>query len=129
MLSTNGATVTGMANEGEKLRAALAAVGKTPADLARVVNVTPTAVARYLKAEVIGKNAWLTVRPGLAKLGIDPQKIKADDSVVTLETDLRPLVSDFNRDQLERLRTILQEDMGPREKLLYYIDGMLHPRK
>lgn len=113
-----------MSHDGDRIRKLLSATGKTPADLARAANVTRTAVDRYLKAESIGKNAWLTVRVGLTKLGIDPRKVKPDDSAVE-EVDLRPLVHGFNRDQLECVRKILEADNLSRDKLIYFIDGLL----
>lgn len=118
-----------MAHEGERIKALLTTAGRTPADLARAADVTRTAVDRYLKAATIGPNAWKTVRPGLVKLNIDPRKVKPDDVINETEVDLRPLVVDFTREQLDRMRKILEADTGAREKLIYYIDGVLQPRK
>lgn len=117
-----------MPHEGERIKTLLSSIGKTPADLARAADVTRTAVDRYLKAGTVGPIAWTTVRAGLLKLGIDPRKIKPDDAIKEV-VDLRPLVEDFSRDQLARIRKILEEDGLAREKLAYFIDGVLQPRK
>jgi len=124
MLDPLSEITASMSHDGERIRKLLAATGNTPADLARAANVTRTAVDRYLKADNIGKNAWLTVRAGLTKLGIDPRKVKPDDRAEE-EIDLRPLVTDFSRDQLDRLRKILDADALSREKLIYFVDGLL----
>lgn len=122
--------MTAMAHEGERIKQMLTATGRTPADLSRAAGVSRTAVDRYLKAATIKKIAWVTVRKGLVKLQLDPRKVKPDDQVsIDVEIDLRPLIHDFSRDQLERLKTILDADIGPREKLSYFVDGALHPRK
>lgn len=127
---TRSDTIVSMAHEGERIKQLLMAIGKTPADLARASGVSRTAVDRYLKAPEIKKIAWLTVRKGLVKLHIEPRKVKPDDQVESeVELDLRPLIHDFSRDQLERLKTILEADIGPRERLAYFVDGALHPRK
>lgn len=121
---TESENIPDMGHDGERIKRLLSAAGKTPADLARSCNVTRTAVDRYLKAELIGKNAWLTVRLGLSKLGIDPRKVRPEDQM-TEEIDLRPLVHGFDREQLERVRRILEADTMSREKLAYFIDGIL----
>lgn len=121
---TANENIEDMGHEGERIKRLLSAIGKTPADFARACNVTRTAVDRYLKAEEIGKNAWHTVRVGLVKLGIDPRKVRPEDQM-SEEIDLRPLVHGFDRDQLERVRRILDADTVSREKLSYYIDGIL----
>lgn len=120
-----------MAHEGERIRALLLSAGKTPADLARAAKVSRTAVDRWLKADKIGKHAWLTARPGLKKLHIEPSRVKPEDPVSESEeeVDLRPLVHDFTKDQLGRIKFILDQDPLPREKLAYWIDGTLNPRK
>jgi transcriptional regulator with XRE-family HTH domain len=111
--------------EGTKLRRALLAVGKTPADMARACGVTRTAVDRYLKAETIGDVAWRTVRLALIKLGIDPKKVRPTDvDVEEQEQDLQPLVHDFTLSQLERLKKILKADEGPQKLLFSYIEGI-----
>lgn len=124
MLETLDEITLDVNHDGERIRKLLAATGKTPADFARASGVTRTAVDRYLKAETIGKHAWLTVRVGLSKLGIDPRRVRPDDRPEE-EIDLRPLVHGFDREQLECVKKILEADTLHREKLLYFIDGLL----
>lgn len=125
MLETVGEITLDVNHDGERIRKLLSATGKTPADLARAAGVTRTAVDRYLKAERIGKLAWLTVRVGLTKIGIDPRKVRPDDQAAEEEIDLRPLIHGFDRDELERIKKILEADTLDREKLLYFVDGLL----
>ncbi len=119
-----------MAHEGEKVRWELDRIGKKPADLARACGVSRTAVDHYMKAAKIGKHSWTTLRAGLVKLGIDPFKIKADDVIVESDEDLRPYVQGFSREELENIKRVLEADQAARERLLYYLDGVLfQPKK
>lgn len=113
-------------HEGQRIRELLAAVGKTPADLARACDVSRTAVDRYLKAAEIGKIAWLNLRPGLVSVGIDPRKVKPDDRVTDVfDVDLRPLLQGFDADQLSRIKKLIDSDELSRVKLSYWLDGHL----
>lgn len=120
-----------MPHEGNVLRELLEKQGRTPADLARACNVTRTAVDRYLKAAKIGRIAWPTLRAGLVKMGIDPIRIKPDDRPPEHEhrEDLRPLVYSMERSELEALKKILESPPTEREKLLWFIDGLLQHKR
>lgn len=129
MVITGCETMNPMAHEGNRLREVLERSAKTPADLAKACGVTRPAVDRYLNAAMIGKKAWTTVREGLKKLDIDPLKVKPNDVIVDDPEDLRPYVEDFSREQLVKLLHILDADRLEREKLVYFIDGLLKTKK
>ncbi len=80
--------------------------------------LTPTSVARYIKAMNTGElndEQWRRLAGGLRKNGIDPDKIrpvKTEPSRV-LRTDLLPLLDCFTRkEQLEALRKIIEAEDG-----------------
>lgn len=127
---TLGTNMTPMAHEGERVRELLGKINRKPADLARACGVSRPAVDRYLDAPKIERRAWATLRPGLVKMGIDPKKVKPDDEATEQPVeDLRPLVANLSREELERIRKILEANEGAREKLLYYVDGALLPKR
>jgi hypothetical protein len=118
-----------MAHEGERIRELVERAGKKPSDFARACGVTRTAVDRYLGSAKIGKHAWTTVRAGLVKMGIDPSKVRPQEEPMAEEKDLRPLIAGWSREQLEALKAVLDAEQLAREKLSYYIDGLLTTRR
>jgi transcriptional regulator with XRE-family HTH domain len=124
MFARSRDTIEDVPHEGELLRELLRESEKTPADLARACGVSAQAVQRYVQAERIGERAWFSVKEGLRKLGIDAQRIRSEgDRLPTI--DLRPLVHDFSRSQLVRLKQILESSDISKQLLLFYISGKM----
>jgi hypothetical protein len=134
-MTTDGPSLDAMAqHEGAILKKLLKERGKTVRDLAVACGVEWTAAKKYVAASTIGPGAWETCRKGMEKLGIDPDLVKPPRPPGTMLTamateDLKPLVADFNRGQMERLRKILQSDDASRSRLIDYIDGFLAASK
>lgn len=134
-MTTDGPSLESMAqHEGSTILKLLAERGKSVKDLAVACGVEWSGAKKYVAAAVIKPGAWTTCKKGLEKLGIDPDLVKpprpTGPTLTTMATeDLKPLVSDFNRGQMERLRKILQSDDASRSRLIDYIDGFLAASK
>lgn len=121
-------------HEGAVIAKLLAEHGKSIKDLAVACGVEWSGAKKYVAAATIKPGAWTTCKKGLEKLGIDPDLVKpsrpTSPTLTTMATeDLKPMVSDLNRGQMERLRKILQSDEASRARLIDYIDGFLAASK
>jgi hypothetical protein len=116
-------------HEGQKLKKILEERGYNVSALAEACGVKWPAAKKYIDAETIGGNAWLTCSAGLKRLGIDPALLRPGTVTMHRARDLRPLIGDFSRRQLEALKQILEADAEARDRLLWILDDRLsrHP--